>query len=103
MVALALPGYLALGVFALMAGLQSAHLDPPDSWILLTMPIGLVGVLSWALAPFFVLIGLAMLFLDRWRGQRPRRERILLRLWVLGSPVAWIFSNVINDAAHLLR
>jgi hypothetical protein len=99
-VAWSLPGFFALGLFALMAALQSAQLNPSD---LVAFLIGLIGISSWGFAPFCTLIALWLLFRDRWRRERPRAERILLRLVVYGSPVAWIGSNLINDAYHLLR
>ena len=102
-VAWSLPGFCALGVFALMAALQSAHLDPSDAWMLVTIPIGLIGVASWGFGPFCTLVALWLLFRDPWRRERPRWERIRLRLLVWGSPVAWFGSNLIADAYHLLR
>lgn len=98
-----LPGFFALGGFALMAAFQSADTNVSDAWMILTFPIALIGVASWAFGPFCTLIALWLLFRDPWRRQRPRAERIALTLLVLGSPVAWMGSNVINDAYHLLR
>jgi len=86
-----------------MAGLQSAHVTLSDPWDLLIMPIGLAGALSWGFGPFCILIALWLLLRDPWRRERPRAERIGLRLFVLGSPVAWFVSNLIIDAYHLLR
>jgi len=69
-VAWSLPGFCALGVFALMAALQSAHLDPSDAWMLVTIPIGLIGVASWGFGPFCTLVALWLLFRDPWRRER---------------------------------
>jgi hypothetical protein len=83
-----------------MAALQSAQVNVPD---LVAFPIGLMGIASWGFAPFCTLIALALLFRDPWRRDRPRSERLWLRLLVWGSPAAWFGSNLINDAYHLLR
>ena len=102
-VACSLPGYVAFFAFALVAWMQTLHLEPPDSLILVTVAFGTITMLSWALAPFFVVIALVMLLRDRWRRERPRRQRMYLTLLVMGSPVAWILSNAIVDRYHLLR
>jgi hypothetical protein len=98
-----LPGYLALVAFALMAWGQSWQLDPPEPLLVVILPFLVLGVLSWGLAPFVTVLDLVLLLRDPWRRERPRRERIGLRLLVLGSPVAWFLSNGILDAYHLLR
>lgn len=98
-----LPGYLALGGFALMAVLQSGTLTTSDAWSLVMFPIVLTGISSWGFAPFCTVIALWLLFRDPWRLDRPRPERVRLRMLVWGSPVAWIGSNLITDAYHLLR
>lgn len=102
-VALSLPGYLALTTFGLMAVIQSADFDPAEWLTLIALPVVVVGVLSWALGPFFSLISLVMFLWDLSRRDRRRRERVLHIFVVLGSVVAWILSNLINDAYHLLR
>ena len=102
-VALSLPGYLALLTFALAAWLEASHLDPPEWLTLVVVAFGLLTVLSWALTPFFVLFDLVLLLRDPWRRERSRLERVGLTLLVLGSPVAWFLGNAINDAYHLLR
>jgi len=93
----------ALVAFATGAWLQSSQFDPADSWMFVIMPVGVVSVLSWALAPFFFVIALAIFLVDLWRRERSRHEKAYLGLFVFGSPVAWFVSNLINDAYHLLR
>jgi hypothetical protein len=98
-----LPGFLALGVFALMGALESAGVSQSDALFPVMFPIVLVGVASWGLGPFCTVVALWLLFRDPWRRERPKRERVQLRLLVWGSPVAWFASNLIADAYHLLR
>jgi len=102
-VACALPGYVALVAFALMAWAQSSHVDTPDALVLVMVPFAVLSVLAWALAPFVTVVDLVLLLRDPWRRERSRRERVRLTLLVLGSPVAWFLSNGILDAFHLLR
>jgi hypothetical protein len=102
-VAFALPGFVALIAFALMAWLQSSHLDPPEALLLVTLPIGVISMLCWGLGPFFFIADVIMFFRDPWRRQRPRHERVWLKVVVFGSPIAWFLSNLISDAYHLLR
>ena len=99
----ALPGFLALGGFALMAALQEARVATSDAWLPLVIPIGVIGVASWGFGPFCWLVSLWLLFRDPWRRERPSGERLGLILLVWGSPIAWLGSNLINDAYHLLR
>ena len=79
------------------------HVGSSEWWLLVTVPVGVVGVFSWGFAPFLAVIGIVLFFRDPWRRQRSRHERVWLRLLVFGSPVAWFLSNLINDAYHLLR
>ena len=102
-VALSVPGYVALVMFALMALLQPSLSHLSDAWTLATMPIGLISVLSWGFAPILAAIALVVFVIDAWQHRRPRRERAFLALLLVGSPVAWFLSNLINDAFHLLR
>jgi hypothetical protein len=98
-----LPGYVALATFALIAWMQSSRLDLPEPFDVVMMPFALISMLSWGLAPFFTLFALVILLWDLWRRERPCSERAWLTLVVLGSPVAWFLSNLINDKYHLLR
>jgi hypothetical protein len=98
-----LPGYVALGAFALMAWGQSSYLNLPDALALVMVPFLILSVPAWAVAPFVTVVDLVLLLRDPWRRERPRRERIWLTLVVLGSPVAWFLSNLILDTYHLLR
>lgn len=98
--AFSLPSFVALVTFALMASLP---VGSSEWWLLVAMPVGVVGVFCWGSAPFLAVIGIVLLLWDPWRRQRSRRERALLRVSVFGSPVAWFLSNLINDAYHLLR
>ena len=98
--AFSLPGFVALVMFALMASLP---VGSSEWWLLVAMPVGVVGVFCWGVAPFLAVIGIVLLLWDPWRRQRSRRERAWLRLLVFGSPVAWLLSNLINDAYHVLR
>jgi hypothetical protein len=102
-VAWSLPGFLACGVFALMGALESSGASQSDALFPLMFPIVLAGVASWGVGPFCTLVALWLLFRDPWRRDRARRERISLRLLVWGSPIAWVGSNLIADAYHLLR
>src|SRR5258706_15130878 len=90
-VAFSLPGFVALVTFALMAWLQAGS---SELWLVVTLPVAVVGVFCWALAPFLAVIGIVLLLRDPWRRQRSRRERAWLRLLVFGSPVAWFVSNL---------
>ena len=99
----ALPGYIALVAFALMAWGQASHVDTPDALVLVMVPFAVLSVLCWGLAPFVTIVDLVLLLRDPWRRERSRRERVRLTLLVLGSPVAWFLSNGILDAFHLLR
>lgn len=75
----------------------------PEPLIILILPFGVLSVLSWGLAPLFVLIALVLLIRDWWRPERPYRERIGLTLLVLGAAVAWFLATGIIDTYHLLR
>jgi hypothetical protein len=84
-VAFSLPGFVALVTFALMAWV---HVGSSEEWLLLTLPLGVVGVFCWVFAPFLAVIGIVLFLRDPWRRQRARHERAWLRLLVFGSPVA---------------
>jgi hypothetical protein len=102
-IALSLPCYLAMVMFGLMASLQTIVSTASDAWMLPGMFIGLVGVASWAFGPILWLIALVVFAIDLWRHRRSRLERLFLTFFLVGSPVAWFVSNLINDAYHLLR
>jgi uncharacterized BrkB/YihY/UPF0761 family membrane protein len=99
----ALPGYLTLAAFGFIALMQASRFDPPDWAMLAIVPFGVIAMLSWALAPFFALCGIILLWRDRWRRERSRRERVGLTLLALGAPLAWVLGNVIIESYHLLR
>jgi hypothetical protein len=75
MVAWSLPGFVALGVFTLLAAVASAGVSRADAWEPLALAVALIGVASWALGPFCTLVALWLLCRDPWRRQRPRGER----------------------------
>jgi hypothetical protein len=102
-IALSVPGYVAFVTFALMASTQRILSDLSDAWLIPSMFIGLISVASWGFAPILTVIALVVFLIDVWRHRRPRRERVFLTLLLIGSPVAWFLSNLINDAFHLLR
>jgi hypothetical protein len=99
----ALPGYITLVAFGLIASMQASHFDPPDWTMLAIVPFGVIAMLSWGLAPFVALAGIILLWRDRWRRERSPRERVGLTLLALGSPVAWCVGNAIIESSHLLR
>jgi hypothetical protein len=71
-------------------------------WLLVTAPVGMIGVLCWAVAPFLAVLSIVFFLRDPARLHAPH-ERAWLGLLAFGSPVAWFLSNLISDAFDLLR